>query len=136
MNAPRVYGRLAVGVAVCGFLAGTAEAVDRRPPGPLRNLEFVAPELTVSSSHVGLDEVLAQLPNRAAWEALRSQRVAAGGAPLVVFLDPRSGAATNVMGPFPLLPGDGVGNHVARAELGARLGREVGRVDARSEERR
>jgi hypothetical protein len=129
MNAPHVYGRLAAGVSLCAFLAGTAEAVDRRAPGPLRSLEFVAPELTVSSSQVPLDGVLAQLPNRAAWEALRAGRAAAG-APLAVFLDPRSGAATNVMGAFPLLPGDGVGNRVERAELAARLGRAVVRVDA------
>jgi trimeric autotransporter adhesin len=126
-----LQGRLVPGVAACVCLfAATAAAFDPRPPGDLRNREFVAPELTVSSSHVPLDDVLAQLPNRAAWERWRGDRAAAGGAPLLVFVDPRSGAASNVMGAFPLLPGDGVGNRVGRKELAARLGREVGHVDA------
>ena len=61
------------------------------------------------------------------------QRARAGrrGAERVhVFIDPRSGAATGIIAPFPLLPGDGVGNRVTLADLGARLGREVEQVDA------
>jgi trimeric autotransporter adhesin len=134
MNPPRPLRCLATGVAACallGLTAAPAQALEpRRPDGPLRSREFSAPELTVSSSHLALDDVLARLPNRAAWERFRGERLAAGTVPVTVFVDPRGGTATNVMGAFPLLPGRGVGNRVSRAMLGARLGREVARVDA------
>ncbi|MGH9360742.1 MAG: endopeptidase, partial [Thermoanaerobaculia bacterium] len=41
-----------------------------------------------------------------------------------------SGAATNLIGAFPLIPGRGVENRVTLADLGTRLGRPVTAVDA------
>ena len=122
----RIDPRIAA-VALLIAMAGPVLAIDP-PKGSLRSREFSAPELAVSSSHVPLDDVLAELPNRAALGALPWR--AGGGrrrGRVHVFIDPRSGAATNIMAPFPLLPGDGVGNRVGLAELGARLGRTVAR---------
>ena len=138
MKPSRAFLRLAPGVAAGALLAAMAGPVLAAdvPKGSLRSREFAAPELAVSSSHVPLDDVLAELPNRAAWEHLRSERAAgaaraAGGAEGIhVFVDPRSGTATGIIAPFPLLPGDGVGNRVPLAVLSARLGREVAAVDA------
>ena len=132
MKPSRVFRRLAPGVAAGALLAvtaGPALAADA-PKGSLRSREFSAAELAVSSSHVPLDDVLGELPNRGAWERFRSERASGGAERVHVFIDPRSGVATDIIAPFPLLPGDGVGNRVGLAELSARLGREVGQVDA------
>jgi hypothetical protein len=112
------------------FVAAAALAFEPKEPTSFLDLQqFVAPELVISSSHLPLDEALAELPNRDAWEALLADRLAAG-ADLAVFVDPRSGAATNLLGAFPLIPGDGVGNQVTLDGLAAALGRPVPAVDA------
>src|SRR6185295_15848213 len=132
MNPSRAFVRLFPGVAAVALLTFTvphALAVDA-PKGSLRSREFAAADLAVSSSHVPLDDVLAELPNRAAWERFRGERASGGAERVHVYIDPRSGAATDIIAPFPLLPGDGVGNHVALADLRTRLGREVESVDA------
>ena len=48
------------------------------------------------------------------------------------FIDPRSGAATSLIGSFPLIPGRGIGNNVRLTTLSVRLGREVQRVDPKT----
>lgn len=95
---------------------------------PLARRSFFASELSISTSHAPLDEVRLRLPNRRAWEDFQAAR-RAGESPVRAFVDPRSGAATNVLGPFPLLPGRGAGNRMGLAELSARLGRPVDWVD-------
>ena len=96
-------------------------ATPKRSETKLDQLAFFRPDLAMASSHVPLDEVLARLPNQDAWrrflaaDALRpaSQRAQ-------VYIDPRSGVASNILAPFPLIPGRGVGNRVTLAELAAR----------------
>jgi hypothetical protein len=126
-------GRRAWAVPIVGLLiltSGLAWAVEPKGPGSyLGQKEFFKPELYISSSHERVEEVLQNLPNRAAWESFQAARERAGQPPVRAFVDPRSGAATNVMGPFPLVPGRGVGNRVSFEELSARIGRPVGRVD-------
>ena len=122
MKPPTLLGSL----AILSIGVGPVQALDPPGKGPLHNREFVAPELNPSSSHVPLDDVLAALPNRAGWDRFRAARPER----VLVFVDPRGGTATNVMAPFPLLPGDGVGNRIGLAALGERLGREVAAVDA------
>src|SRR5689334_21989161 len=56
----------------------------------------------------------------------------AGQSPVKAFIDPRSGAATNLIGAFPLIPGVGVGNAVGLGELSAQVGRPVQAVDAQA----
>lgn len=103
--------------AVILFLASAlggpgALAIAPQPPkGPLHEKVFFLPELVITSSHVAVDEALPQLANRAQWQTL--QGASTGSArPAQGFVDARSGAATNVMGSFPLIPGDGVGNRM------------------------
>ena len=79
MKPSRVFRRLAPGLAAGALLAvtaGPARAADP-PKGPLRSREFSAAELAVSSSHVPLDDVLGELPNRGALERFRSERASA-----------------------------------------------------------
>ncbi|MET0556605.1 MAG: PepSY domain-containing protein, partial [Vicinamibacteria bacterium] len=94
----------------------------------LEQKAFFRPELYISSTQAPLAEIVDRLPNRAALEAFAA-RPAADGSPMHVFIDPRSGAAVNLMGAVPLIPGRGVGNHVTLATLGAALGRNVESVD-------
>ena len=99
---------------------------------PLDQKQFFKPELYISSSNAPLDAVVGSLPNKAAWNAYLSDKAKAGDALPRVFIDPRSGTATNFMGAFPLIPGDGVGNQVTLADLRTQLGRAVPTVDART----
>src|SRR5688572_6528833 len=114
------------------MLAGPAWAADpKEPKTHLDGKAFFRPDLYLSTSHVPLYDILPQLPNREAWEAFMArQRNAAGQPKFHVFIDPRSGTATNLMGPQPLIPGSGVGNRVTLESLGRRLGREVFAIDA------
>ena len=49
-------------------------AVPKEPQTPLDQKEFFQPDLYISSSHVPLEEILDQLPNRSAWERYRAAR--------------------------------------------------------------
>ncbi|HEX6863536.1 MAG TPA: endopeptidase, partial [Thermoanaerobaculia bacterium] len=124
--------RLLVVSGLLGLLVGDpARAVKPKEPGDyLNQKEFFKPELYISSSHEGLAEVVGSLPNRQAWESFLEAHELKGGGPVQAYIDPRSGAATNLIGAFPLIPGRGVGNQVTLEELGARLGRPVETVDA------
>ncbi len=119
-------------VAIAVSAAPGAQAI--QPKGEsassLQAHEFFLPELAISTENKPLEAVLGQLPNRQAWERFHAGRAAAGASRAQVYIDPRSGAATNIVAAFPLLPGDGVGNRVTRAALGARLGRVVKAIDA------
>jgi hypothetical protein len=106
-----------------------------RPKDPKTSLDhkaFFRPELALSSAHAPLEEILAALPNQAAWRSFLTQRSLAQprGGSLRVFMDPRSGAATNIMGAFPLIPGSGVGNRLALGDLSIIEGGVVAAVNA------
>jgi hypothetical protein len=112
--------------------AAPARAVAPKQPGaPLEDRAFFKPELYITSASVPLQDVKDQLQNRAAWEAFLEQRPGYASE-VKVFLDPRSGAAVNIVGAYPLLPGSGVGNQVTLAGLGRSLGRAVTAVDERA----
>ncbi len=123
--------RLRAGLAgaLCAGALSAWAVVPKASDGSLDAREFFLPELYLSSSHAPLQDVLEQLPNKAAWERF-SLRDAAGQ-DVHVFVDPRSGAATNVMGVFPLLPGNGTANRVSLQDVSRRVGRELAGVDAR-----
>ncbi len=111
-------------------LAGALHALDpKMSDGSVSSLEFFEPELYISMAHEPLAEVQSQLPNRDAWDGLQAAHEASGAGQVQVFIDPRSGTASNVMGVFPLIPGDGVGNRVSLEDLGARLGYGVQKID-------
>jgi Zn-dependent metalloprotease len=106
-------------------------ATPKRSETLLEQKEFFRPELALASSHASLDDVLDQLPNRAAWESfLRANGARPEAQRVRVFIDPRSGVASNVLGPFPLIPGRGVGNDVALADLSRAAGRVLKQVDS------
>ncbi|HKV06714.1 MAG TPA: endopeptidase [Thermoanaerobaculia bacterium] len=98
-------------------------------PSYLDQKEFWKPELYISSSQEPVEKILVRLPNQAAWKGYlerATEKAAAGEAVLPrAFIDPRSGAATSLMGAFPLIPGKGVGNRLTIEEVNARLGRPL-----------
>src|SRR5215213_6178380 len=103
-------------------------------PSYLDSKEFFKPELYISSSQEPIEKILPRLPNRAVWQSYLSvQEKSATGVrgPMMpkAFIDPRSGAATSLIGAFPLLPGRGVGNHIKLMDMAASLGRPVRKVD-------
>jgi trimeric autotransporter adhesin len=112
--------------------AGWALAARPKDPTVFLDLkEFFRPDLTISTSNAPLGDVLAQLPNRGPWEDYLASRGDDPRNPMSrVWIDPRSGAVTNLMGPFPLVPGAGDGNRLTLADLSRTLGRPVSNVDA------
>ncbi|MDW7985416.1 MAG: endopeptidase, partial [Acidobacteriota bacterium] len=94
-------------------------------PTGLHQKEFFRPELYISIRHEALPDVIDRLPNRLAWEQL-FQRY---GRDFHVYIDPRSGTPSNVIGHIPMIPGTGVGNAVTLEDLSKVLGRPVSVVD-------
>jgi hypothetical protein len=120
-------------LALCALvLSLTAPALAIEPTETKTLLDqkaFFRPELYLSSSHLPAEGSLAELPNRAAWEAfLASQTDSKGG--VRGFVDPRSGTASNIIGAFPLIPGTGVGNRLTVADFSRRLKRPLAAVDS------
>jgi trimeric autotransporter adhesin len=112
------------------FSIGSAGAiVPKKASSPLDRKAFFVPELYISTSNIPLAEVIDELPNRSAWQALAA-RSAPDGAPVLAFIDPRSGVASNLVQSVPLIPGGGQGNRVSLQSLGQRLGRPVKALDA------
>ena len=119
MKTPRI--RLAHTLMGLGWLLSSSAAA-----GPLAQLEFIGPGLVPDTANLDARAVAGTLVNREALDRFFE----AYGASTPVFLDPRSGAATNVILHVPLIPGTGVGNRIGFEEIGARLGRPVERIDA------
>ena len=121
----------AAAAVVCALAAVPASAV--QPKEPVRDLDqkaFFAPELTISSSQSSLGDVLARLPNRDAWEGFLAggREGFANPSEIKVWIDPRSGVATNILGAYPLIPGNGFRNRITLQSLRAE------RVDAAVED--
>src|SRR4029079_6240366 len=101
----------------CSLMTTAAWAA--RPKDPQTELDqkaFFRPELYISSKNVALQDALSELQNRSAWEsyfAARGEDVAAGRTP--VYIDPRGGAVSNLISAVPMIPGNGVGNHITIA---------------------
>jgi hypothetical protein len=102
----------------------------KEPSAALDQKAFYRPELVITTSHVSLEAVLAQLENRTSWESYLLARGEDPSRPQTrVFVDPRTGTVTNLLGAFPLIPGNGVGNKVTAAGLARALGRPIAAVD-------
>jgi hypothetical protein len=122
-------------LAGCWILAEdpARAATPKRSEGKLDQLAFFRPELAIGSSNVPLDDVLARLPNQAAWRQFLAADAARPRAErAVVFVDPRSGTASNILAPFPLLPGHGIGNTLTLEQLSAAEGRALSAVDSQA----
>ena len=120
-------------LVLLGLLVSPAvSALEPKDSGAdLDQKEFFKPELYISSSHRSVEDALPDLPNQAAWRSFLAARDDAGDS-VRAFIDPRSGAATSLVGAFPLLPGRGAGNQVTAADLATRIGRPVQAVDGRA----
>ncbi len=118
---------------VLSAIAGSLWALEPKEDDFLNVQEFFLPELYISNSHVSVEELMLDLPNRAAWESFQAVYRMDGPAPEVrAFIDPRSGVASNLMGAFPLIPGRGVGNKVSLSDVSARVGFAVREIDRRA----
>ena len=126
-SVPRVFIAMALAFA---FSIRAEAAQPKERATDLDRKAFFKPELSISTSHAPLADVLPRLTNRATWEAFLA---GSGDDPrrprLKAWLDPRSGAATNLMEAFPLIPGTGVGNRITLQDLSRGLGRPVTNVD-------
>jgi trimeric autotransporter adhesin len=132
-TACRRAGRRGALVVVGGSLLTTAAwgATPKDQVTPLDQKAFFRPELYISSSHVPLEDVIAQLPSRPAWEGFLLPRGENPARPQTrVYIDPRSGSASNLLTSFPVIPGDGLGNTVTLEALRTRLGVTFNAVDA------
>ena len=112
------------------WVAGPAWTLQPKfqPPGVptgLHQKEFFRPELYLSMSHERLPDLIDQLPNRLAWEQF-FQRY---GRDFHVYIDPRSGTPSNIIGHIPMIPGTGVGNALTLEDVSKALGRPVSAVD-------
>lgn len=126
----RRVGRSILVLLGAASLGAPAAAIQpKEPTTPLDYKEFSAPELYISSAHVPLADFLAGLSDHEVWEVRRSGLKASGADPALVWVDPRSGAVTNLIVSHPLIPGSGRGNRVGLHRLRRVLGRPVTQVD-------
>ncbi|QSQ15646.1 hypothetical protein [Myxococcus landrumensis] len=88
---------------------------------------FFKPELAFTSGQVPLSQALTKMgPQQAkVWEDF----FARNGKNFEIYIDAVTGTASNIQGPVPLIPGDGVGNKLTLGSVGKQLGRSVGKVD-------
>jgi hypothetical protein len=129
-NVSRLARTVTLGAVLAAAAAPASAIVPKQPDSYAEGREFFLPELYLSSANVPLQDALDELPNREAWQAFERQRDAAGQGRVSAFIDPRSGVATNILGSFPLIPGDGAFNRVSLSDLGRRVGRALTAVDA------
>jgi trimeric autotransporter adhesin len=93
----------------------------------LNSKEFFKRELYISSTNVSLADVRGQLLNDNAWDKFFGKY----GIEFHVFLDPRSGTPTNIMGPIPMIPGSGVNNSVQLSDVSRIYGQPVKKITAK-----
>ena len=114
----RSRNRVVLSALLCMLSTGLAiAAVPKEPKAPLDFKAFFRPDLYISSANERVESLLTQLANRSSWEDFLAKR-----GDVQAFLDPRSGAVTNLMESVPLIPGSGVGNRL----------RSVGEVDEKA----
>jgi hypothetical protein len=142
MEPTKVFRRAGALIFAMLLLAGNAAlALEPKDSGSyLDQKEFFKAELYISSSQEPVDAIVHRLPNKAVWESYLAeqemrQATASLGAPRALshaYIDPRSGAATSIIGSVPMIPGRGVGNGIKLSTLSMRLGREVQKVDSKT----
>ncbi len=128
----RLRGNRVLAAALVLGCAGSLWAVQPKDSvSSLESKEMFVPELYISTHNLALDQALAETKDRAALGLLAARQTGAEatGREVRVWIDPRGGAAVNVLGSFPLIPGKGVGNSITLAQVSAALGRGVERMD-------
>ena len=120
----RRAGLILLAIIAGSLASGLAWGLEPKDPSSeLSSRAFFKPELYISTSNEPLDQVLAELPNRAAWESVRQT-----SRELKAFIDPRSGAAASIIAPIPVIPGRGFGNRLTLDDLAAPGGEKAGHV--------
>ncbi|MCI0605059.1 PepSY domain-containing protein [bacterium] len=105
------------------FTASLTQALQPKDKGGLK--EFFKPELVITSSHVPVEDTLLNLTNSAEWTGFFTKH----GREVRGFIDPRSGAATNILGAIPLIPGKGHGNKTSLQDVSSRIGYPVSSIN-------
>ena len=105
----RSRSRMALFALLCVLSTGVAiAAVPKEQKTPLDFKAFFRPDLYISSANERVESLLPQLANRSSWEGFLAKRDG-----VQAFLDPRSGAVTNLLESVPLIPGNGAGNRLS-----------------------
>ena len=97
-----------------------------RKDKPLKEKEFFKPELAITSSNVELQGIRFQLSNRQEWDSFFSRY----GSDFQVYIEPRTGRPTNILGHIPIIPGNGLDNRIQLQDLSQKLGKAIRIVDA------
>jgi trimeric autotransporter adhesin len=96
-------------LTLCFSLAQPLNAFKPEPNDKgLKPKEFIKPELSISTSNVELQQILGQLTNAPEWNNFFSRY----GSNFQVFIEPRTGKPTNILGHIPIIPGDGLDNRI------------------------
>jgi subtilisin-like proprotein convertase family protein len=99
----------------------------RQEQTELQEKRFFKDELRISTSNVRID--LVTLRQHAGDGALQ-RFIDEHGSDFLFYMDPRSGALSNLAGAVPLIPGNGTGNGKKLDDLQRELGRPVVQVDS------
>lgn len=108
---------------LCPVLAFSLQP--KETPSSLEDKEFFKPDLYISNANVPIQDVLSKLPTAPVWNDFYSRY----GSNFHVFIDPRSGAPSGIIGSIPFLPGSGAGNKIQQSDLSQFLGSNVDKVD-------
>lgn len=107
--------------------ASLSIALERKSPqGGLEQRAFFKPELYLGVSNVKLADVATEAASGPSWDRF----FAAYGREFQVYLDPRSGSPTSIMGSIPIIPGNGVGNRLTLQDMSLTVERTVRAVDS------
>lgn len=99
----------------------------KESPTSLDKKEFFKPELSLSSSNVPLETLRGRFATASAWEKFSAKY----GREFVIYLDPRSGTVTNILGAIPFIPGSGYKNNLQKSDPSNKLGRSAEKINSR-----
>lgn len=92
----------------------------------LSTIVMSRPELSPSPRNMPFRVVHDRLDNHSAWDAFFANQTTA----VAVYIDPRSGAPSNIISSVPLIPGTGRNNTILTTDVEERLGVSVELVDS------
>jgi hypothetical protein len=118
--------------ALAAFLGTGASWAINHEDGPKSEVArnaFAKPELQITSNNLPLGEARANGKLNAGRERALNRFFQRYGNGFNVYFEPRTGAATNIQGHIPMIPGNGADNRVTLSSVGQGLGRAVSNVD-------
>ena len=125
----RVLGATALATVLCSSASWAVVHPENGSRSEVARNAFVKSELSINSQNLTLGEARAMAKLNPARERALSGFFQKYGKDFDVFFEPRSGAATNIQGHIPMIPGNGMDNRVSLSSLGQNLGRSVSAVD-------